>query len=70
MAQVKGYVNAKYVGPGEALAILADGTEHHLIPGETVVAISKGEAEASSNWDVQGGRVGEETPGTPEKSDS
>lgn len=43
-------VKARWVGPYEA--DLPDGT--HLVPGETVVEISAGEAEGSDNWEVQG----------------
>ena len=43
-------VKARWVGPFEA--DLPDGT--HLVPGETGVEISAGEAELSDHWDVQG----------------
>lgn len=41
-------VDAKWVAPFEAF--LADGTA--LIPGESVVEISRGEAEQSTHWEV------------------
>lgn len=40
---------ALWIGPYEA--DLPDGT--HLVPGETVVEVSAGEAEASDHWEVQ-----------------
>jgi hypothetical protein len=49
-------VNAKWVAGYPAR--LVDGTE--LIPGETVVAIPKSEAEESDNWEPQGGKVSQE----------
>lgn len=41
-----GKIDALWVGPGGH--VLADGTD--LIPGETVVQISEGEAVESDNW--------------------
>lgn len=54
-------VNARWVGPGTQ--VLPDGTE--LIPGETVIAISDGEATDSDNWEKVGGK-----PSKPEDGDS
>lgn len=44
-------VKARWIGPFEA--DLPNGT--HLVPGETVVEISAGEAEGSDHWETQGG---------------
>lgn len=38
---------AKWVGPYEA--VLADGTV--LLPGETIIEISEGEAKESAHWE-------------------
>lgn len=46
-------VQAKWVAGFEAQ--LSNGTI--LVPGETVVELSRGEAEGSDNWEVQGGRA-------------
>lgn len=42
-------VKALWVGPFEA--DLPDGT--HLVPGETVVEVSAGEAAESDHWETQ-----------------
>jgi len=43
-------VQAKWVGPFEAVATLEDGSSVTLVPGETIIEISAGEAEESAFW--------------------